>query len=157
MFVCLQGWQTASQQQAVQQQAAESARGEWQDTQHQQNSQLLGQRDMPECHPGLGSAVHRHSPCPTSFLGLCLVVHTAHLPAYLECSLASICAACACAVAAAAVRRRGLLWKIPFTLLSLGLAAAGGYYGWQQWEEHKDKEKKEGKKDSSSKTAAAKK
>lgn len=53
--------------------------------------------------------------------------------------------------------RRGLLWKVPFTLLCLGLAAAGGFYGWQQWEEHKDKEKKDGKKDSSSKTAAAKK
>jgi hypothetical protein len=49
--------------------------------------------------------------------------------------------------------RRGLLWKIPVVLLSLGLAAAGGYYGFKQYEEHRDK--KDSK--ASSKPAAAKK
>lgn len=41
--------------------------------------------------------------------------------------------------------RRGLLWKIPLVLLSLGLAAAGGYYGYKQYEEHKDKKGKDSK------------
>lgn len=40
---------------------------------------------------------------------------------------------------------RGLLWKIPLVLLSLGLAAAGGYYGYKQYEEHKDKKGKDSK------------
>jgi hypothetical protein len=56
----------------------------------------------------------------------------------------------ACAVAPL---RRGKWWKVPLTLLALGLAAAGGYYGYQQYEEHRDKQGK----GSSSKPAASKK
>eukprot|EP00775_Hariotina_reticulata_P011665 gene11665-11808_t len=37
---------------------------------------------------------------------------------------------------------RGLLWKIPFSLVVLGAAAAGGYWGWKQYEEQRDKKGK---------------
>lgn len=53
--------------------------------------------------------------------------------------------------------RRGLLWKIPVTLLSLGLAAAGGYFGYKQYEEYRDKQDKKEGSSSSSKAGAKKK
>jgi hypothetical protein len=59
----------------------------------------------------------------------------------------AVCSAC----------RRGLWWKIPFTLLSLGVAAAGGYYGYKQYEEHRDKKDSKSSSSSSSSKPAAKK
>lgn len=152
---------TGSQQQAVQQQqSAESARGEclpalcstfYRDQFAAQYTGInVGCSQVP---PTTSHCISHQQQTKSQSKG-CKVSTKALLPRHYPYVLIIILSVLSQSSAACSVHcRRGLLWKIPVVLLSLGLAAAGGYYGFKQYEEHRDK--KDSK--NSSKPATAKK